>query len=118
YQCAPGDELKVTTGACDKELAALDACRANAGGSGGSNGTTGTGGSKGTGSGGSGVAPGSDLTGSPECDGFCAKVEMCGLVCDRAFDCTGGPGECAAATSAFLSCVAGGNALTCSAGGF
>jgi hypothetical protein len=86
YRCGTGETLTVASGACETELAALRACRAN------------------------------DATTTPECDAFCATLlSRCGKSCIRNADCrvylsTGG---CLAATLGYLTCAVEGTALTC-----
>ena len=98
FRCDSGDVLKTTTGVCDTELAALNACRAGTGGTGGS----------------AGSPPASDLSKSAECDAYCAKLQSaCGIACNRSFDCVVPVGFCSASTLAYLACAAQGNAIEC-----
>ena len=87
YDCGDdGDTLVMLSGACASELGVLRECRAAAA-----------------------------VPTSPECDYFCAKLQLCSETCDRTVDCTVFSPHCAASTLAHLSCVS--DALTCSTGG-
>lgn len=105
YQCDSGDLMKVASGACSTELAALRACRAapsGAGGAGGgSSGTGGTGGLTG-------------LQASPECAAFCAAVtSRCGFTCTPVNDCIMYAGQCEAGSRDMLACAVTADHLFC-----
>ena len=106
YQCDSGDLMKVTSGACSTESAALTACRAAAPGTGGSGG----GGSSGT----AGTGGLTGIQASPECAAFCANVtSKCGFPCTPATDCHLYAGDCEAGARDFLACAAQGDNTFC-----
>lgn len=103
FMCGTSDTLVLRGGACVTELTALETCRANGGSAGNS-----------------GNPPGgpNDLSGTPECDAFCAQqLAACGTECDRAFDCTVPTGSCSEKQLAYLECGADPTAWQCSEGG-
>lgn len=103
FACGTSDTLSVTSGACSTELDTLTRCRANVGG----------------GRGGGGGGGPNDLSGTPECDAFCAQqMQACGTQCDRAFDCVIPSGSCREAQLAHLRCGADPSAWMCFGAGY
>jgi hypothetical protein len=60
---------------------------------------------------------GSDITTSPECKDYCAKVATCSP-CDPSVDCAVAAGSCVQAERTYLECKATTGQITCSSGGW
>lgn len=59
-----------------------------------------------------------DITKSPECAAYCARVRACGAQCDPVSECAVSDSTCAEAHRAYLKCVADQGSFSCGPGGY